>query len=311
GQLTFPARGREYYTAGLLDAVDVEAIRRLRPKLVIDYAWGAATITGPPVLGHLAAEVLGVHAVLDEERVLLAEGDVFTHLDEVRALTRSSGSDMGILVDATGERIRLVDRKGRILDGRTALLAMLSLVASAEDSPAVALPVSASRSAARIVERAGGRVRWTKLTPAALMDAADGGDVVFAGDEDGGYVFPSFLPVMDAMFSVAKALEMLSTSGTTLAQVVDALPPAHVAQHHVTVPWETKGTVMRRLLEHLNGGERVETIDGVKAFRGEDWALVVPHPQEPLVRVWAEGSSDERATALAQEFADLVESLKG
>ena len=54
----------------------------------------------------------------------------------------------------------------------------------------------------------------------------------------------------------------------------------------------------------------METIDGVKAFRGEDWALVVPHPQEPLVRVWAEGSSDERATALAQEFADLVESLK-
>ena len=52
------------------------------------------------------------------------------------------------------------------------------------------------------------------------------------------------------------------------------------------------------------------TIDGVKTFRGEDWALVVPHPQEPLVRVWAESGDPGSAAALAAEFASLVEELK-
>ena len=83
-----------------------------------------------------------------------------------------------------------------------------------------------------------------------------------------------------------------------------------MARVNVATPWEAKGTVMRRLLERLNG-DRLVTIDGVKAFRDEDWALVVPHPQEPLIRVWAEAGSAEEAARLAEEFASLVEELKG
>jgi mannose-1-phosphate guanylyltransferase/phosphomannomutase len=96
----------------------------------------------------------------------------------------------------------------------------------------------------------------------------------------------------------------------SLRDVVDDLPPAHIARRDVHTPWEAKGTVMRRLIERLDG-ERVVTIDGVKAYRGEDWVLVIPHPQEPVVRVWAEAGSPESADALAEEFAGLVEELKG
>jgi len=81
----------------------------------------------------------------------------------------------------------------------------------------------------------------------------------------------------------------------------------------VPTPWEAKGTVMRRILESVDGegrADRVETIDGVKAYRGEDWALVVPHPQDPVVRVWAEAGSEPEADALADEFAALVEEAK-
>jgi phosphomannomutase len=48
----------------------------------------------------------------------------------------------------------------------------------------------------------------------------------------------------------------------------------------------------------------------VQAHRGQDWVLVVPHPQEPVVRVWAEAGSAESAAALAAEFAALVEELR-
>jgi mannose-1-phosphate guanylyltransferase/phosphomannomutase len=94
-----------------------------------------------------------------------------------------------------------------------------------------------------------------------------------------------------------------------LRAVLEGLPPAHIASQDVLTPWETKGTVMRRLIERFDNGSLV-TIDGVKAYRGQDWVLVVPHPQEPLVRVWAEGGSAESAAALAEEFAALVEELR-
>jgi phosphomannomutase len=37
----------------------------------------------------------------------------------------------------------------------------------------------------------------------------------------------------------------------------------------------------------------------------------VPHPQEPVIRVWAEAASEAAALGLVTEYADLVEELKG
>ena len=141
------------------------------------------------------------------------------------------------------------------------------------------------------------------------MAAADQEGVAFAGDEGGGFAFPSFLPAYDGMMGLVKVVELLNTAKTSLAEVVDALPPAHIARRDVRTPWEAKGTVMRRLIERIDG-ERALTIDGVKVYRGEDWALIAPHPQEPLVRVWAEAGSSPGADALADEFARLVEELR-
>ena len=83
----------------------------------------------------------------------------------------------------------------------------------------------------------------------------------------------------------------------------------HLVELDVPMPWEVKGTVMRRLLERQNGGE-VDVTDGVKVYRGRDWALVLPDPLEPLVRVWAEADSLDAAGPLAGEFAALVDELR-
>ncbi len=310
GELSFPARGRDYYARGLLDSVDVGAIRARRAKLVIDYGWGSTTLTGPQVLGRTAGDVLGVNAVLDEDRVVLSPEETLAHLETLSRLVSSSGAEFGALIDSPGERVHLVDGSGRVLPQGTVLLAYVWLVANTTAKPRVALPIATSRVADRLVSAAGGQVVWTRLSPAAVMGASAADGIAFAGDEGGGYIFPRFLPAFDGLLSVVKLLELLSIARTDLRRVVDSLPPSHIARRDVMTSWEVKGAVMRRLLERLNG-ESLVTIDGVKAYRGDDWSLVVPHPQEPVIRVWAEAGSAEAANSLAGEFASLVEELKG
>jgi mannose-1-phosphate guanylyltransferase/phosphomannomutase len=309
GEPTFPARGREVYVRGLVDALDVGAIRSRDPKLVVDYGFGGAALTAPHVLGRLGGSVLAVNAVLDEERMILSESGADQHLIDLVNLVRSSGAELGALIDSPGERIRLVDGTGGVLDPPTALLAYVWLIGRTIRSPRVALPVATSRVAEEIIRAAGGEIVWTPISSASLMAAADDSAIAFAGDEDGGYSVPGFLAAFDAVMSLAKLLELLATADVSLQDVVAALPPSHVARQEVLMPWEAKGTVMRRLIEYLDG--EVVTIDGVKVYRGRDWILVVPHPQEPVVRVWAEAGSRESAEALASEFASLVEEMKG
>jgi mannose-1-phosphate guanylyltransferase/phosphomannomutase len=310
GELTFPARGREYYLQGLLDAVDADAIRKRAPKVVIDYAWGAAVLTGPVVCGRIGADVLAANAVLDEERATLTRAQVEEQVTKVSALVRSSGADLGVMIDSTGERLRLVDGRGRVIGVDAALLAYVDLVTRTSPGARVAVPVTTSRAVAEVVESRGGQVVWTKVSSAALAAASEEPGVVFAGAEGGGYIFPRFLPAYDAVMSLVKLLELLAAADSRLEDVVDALPVSHVVREDVATPWEAKGAVMRRLVERAEG-EQTVTIDGVKAYRGRDWALVIPHPQEPVIRVWAEGADPEGSARLAAEFVRQVEELRG
>ena len=310
GELTFPPRGRDYYLRGLLDVVDAEAIRRSRPKLVVDYEWGAAVLTGPVVLGRIGADVLAMNAVLDDGRSSPTLEETEQRVGHLAALVRSSGADIGVMLDTTGERIRLVDGLGRGVALDQALLAYAELVSRLCDRPRVAVPVTTSRVVEELMRARGGEVIWTRVSASALSAAALEPGVVLAGAEGGGYMFPEFLPAYDAVMSLVKLLELLARAGQPLEEVLDALPPTHVVRVDVATPWESKGTVMRRLVERLNG-EKTVTIDGVKAYRGRDWALVIPHPQEPVVRVWAEADDADGSRSMADEFAALVEELRG
>ncbi|HVL65561.1 MAG TPA: sugar phosphate nucleotidyltransferase, partial [Actinomycetota bacterium] len=183
GELNFPARGREYYLRGLTDALDVDAIRSARPKVVVDYAYGTTALTGPQVFGRIGADVLGVNAVLDEDRVLLTREAISEHLEQLARLVRSSAADVGALIDSTGERLHLIDGSGRILTMQQSLLAFVDLVARVSDSPRIAVPVSTTRVTEEIVRRKGGSVIATRISPAALSAASEEEGVIFAGAE--------------------------------------------------------------------------------------------------------------------------------
>jgi mannose-1-phosphate guanylyltransferase/phosphomannomutase len=56
-------------------------------------------------------------------------------------------------------------------------------------------------------------------------------------------------------------------------------------------------------------GKKVDTLDGIKVFDDRGWAQVLPDPDEPLVHVYAEGTTPEEAATLEEEFLKLVEEI--
>ena len=80
-------------------------------------------------------------------------------------------------------------------------------------------------------------------------------------------------------------------------------------QEAVNCPWEAKGRVMRRLIEDSAQQGRVELIDGVKVYHQTGWTLVLPDSEEPVVRIYSEGSSPEEADALLQACMSRIEAM--
>jgi len=319
GDIEFPSRTAELYTAELINGVDVEAIRRAEFKLVLDYAFGTTSFVLPNVLAKLGADVLVMNPHVSTPGVLSFDRD--THAARVGELVRSSGAHLGAMFDPDGEQLTLLDDSGQVLTDDEALCALVSLVvsegAAAQDgpgaSPAVAgghpgsivLPVDAPREAARMAERAGRDVVWTKLVASDLMLACGEEGVAFGGNTQGGFIVPRFLPAFDAVAAFVHVLSMLAHRDARLSETTAAIGTPYVVRREVPTPFEHKGLVMRLLLERARAAE-MQLIDGVKLVDPDGWTLVVPDPEAPVTILKAEGDTATRAEARANEMAELI-----
>ncbi|MBW3594628.1 MAG: NTP transferase domain-containing protein [Actinobacteria bacterium] len=307
GEIEFPPRAVEQYAAGLIRSVDIDAIRRSAPKVVVDYGFGPASLIAPTVLGRLGCEVLAVNSFTDENRPVLVAADIQRLLGGLSEHVRNSGSDLGVLLEPGGEIAHLVDNRGRVVGHEQALLAFLRHETKLGVDQ-VALSLACSTECQRVVESGGGSVRWTPVTLPSLMSFAAESDVGFAGNAEGVLIFPSFMPAPDALMTFAKALELISVADRSLSAIVEDLPRTFIARRDVPTPWDLRGAVMRHVASVEVPG-RLVLLDGVKVVEEQGWALVIPLPDEPACRVWAEGRNDDHAQELLTRYAALVEDV--
>jgi mannose-1-phosphate guanylyltransferase/phosphomannomutase len=303
GDIGFPPRALEQYTAALGDTVDLGVVRSAGFKLVIDYSYGTTAFVMPNVLAKLGADVLGVNPYASTRQSITH--DRAEAIEQVAALVRASGAHLGAVIDRDGEHLTLIDETGSVLTDDEARLAFVSLVSGHLLGDRIALPVNVSNAAEELAAAHDIRIQHTKTSTAALMAAASEPGVGFAASGDGGYILPGFLPAFDAGAALVKLLELLALEGTRLSSVRASLPRTHLAHETVVTPWEQKGLVMRTLVE-LSKDRRLELVDGVKVIHDEGWVLALPDPEEPVTHIWAEGPDLSAAKGLAQEYVRRI-----
>jgi mannose-1-phosphate guanylyltransferase/phosphomannomutase len=306
GTISFPHQGTDRYRDGLLGSVDHEAIRRGRFRIVLDYAFGAASAIFPAVLGQLGVDVISLNAYLDPDRIAKTAEEFNRSIEQLSNIVRTLGADLGVLLDTGGEKVFLVDDKGEPLSGDLALAVMALLVMQTHAPGPVAVPVTASRVLDGLASARGFELVRTRASPRALMLQAAQRGTVFVGEERGGFVFPGFQPAFDAMMATVKLLEMLARLEVRLSALGQSIPATHLIRDHVACPHERKGAVMRRLLEATQD-ETVEVIDGVRIRLGEDWVAAIPDPDRALFHVLAESGSRARSVELIERYARLIE----
>jgi mannose-1-phosphate guanylyltransferase/phosphomannomutase len=138
-----------------------------------------------------------------------------------------------------------------------------------------------------------------------MMEAASTKGVRFVGGTKGGFIFPDFFFATDAMFAVAKVLEMVALSGTNLGALDAEVPRLARSSRTVNCSWEYKGKVMRKIMSSSDGRRR-DLVDGVKIHFDDpapgSSVLLVPDKERPLFHVDAEARDTETATRLADEY---------
>jgi mannose-1-phosphate guanylyltransferase/phosphomannomutase len=304
GDIGFASRTLEFYTNELDNLVDLDAIRSAKFKLVLDYAFGATSFVMPNVLAKLGADVLGINPNVSTAGIIGFDRTV--HAARLVELVKSSGANLGAMLDPDGEQLTLVDDTGHVLDDDEALLAIALLVSNSEPGSVIAVPVDASREVEAICSATGTQVLRTKLSGTQLLDESGSAKVVLAANTSGGFVFPQFLPAFDAVATLVRLLSLLASRHETLSGIRARLPKTFIVRREVPTPFEQKGLVMRTLVEQADPAELV-LLDGLKTIDASGWTLVLPDPDAPATRISAEGATRAEAEQRVQKTADAIE----
>jgi mannose-1-phosphate guanylyltransferase/phosphomannomutase len=300
------------YTEAFFQALRPEALQALASKfsLVVDYVHANASTILPPILRRLEVPVVALNANMDDTRLFQTNEAYDAGMERLARITPVLGANMGVRIDSGGERIFLVDDSGKRVPNIMALAAVTALTMAVNGGGTVAVPVTAPRAFEEIAARYGGNIVRTRAMLAALMRTAkDNRDMLLLGDGAGSFIFPSFYPIADGLFAVVKIMELLALRGTTLSEVIAALPRYYLSQTRVPCRWEHKGKVMR-ILNQQYQDRRLELVDGIKIDLGQEWVLILPDTDGPFFHIFAEGGSDEHARVLAEKYAGLVTGLQ-
>ena len=324
GKLEFPGRVLDSYVEAFFNYVDADAILSSKKSVVVDYAYSRLSMFFPSIFGRLGCEMVALNAYPDHSRIPKTAEDRELHLDRLSKTVSTLKADIGVLIESDGERLSLVDEGGRVIEGNTLLAAVAWLAlkdvaerengASSEEDPKVpqriAVTVGATGAVEKIAKDFGAEVFRTRQDPRSLMEflLRPGQEVLFAGDGDGGFIFPRFQPAFDAMFTLAKVFQFLACESVRLSDVVDSLDIPPMVRKAVACPWEHKGRVMRVLAQDPRGVRR-EFIDGLRLFLDDGWVLMLPDPAEAVVHVYSEASNEETAYEHAERFADRINEI--
>lgn len=309
GVIEYTGRAIEGYESDFYRSLESPESRR-PIRVVCDYGYSPVASIYPSMLAKMGIESVSLNAYNDAKLAPRHKPDVERHVENLRRIVDSLSFDLGVLFTDEGERLAIVDDRGRALQGNSLLGAMCSLIARAHSDASIALSVTAPDRLIQMLSKAGVQVIRTKADTRSLMGSALDAGVTFAGDERGGFIHPALHPGFDAMFGFARLVALLRQTGLRLGEITDDLPDFPMAYAQVRCPWDVKGSVMRSITEESRGSERVETTDGIKIYDKDGWVLVLPDAVEPVFHVYAESPEQLASEAVVSDFVKRIERLQ-
>jgi phosphomannomutase len=216
------------------------------------------------------------------------------------------GCDLGIAFDGDGDRIGVVDAKGRILWGDQLMIVLARDVLKRHPGAQILADVKASDVLFAEIARAGGKPVMLPTGHSPIKAKLAELNAPLAGEMSGHIFFRDrWYGFDDAIYVAVRLLGILGRSEESLAQLRDRLP-AVVNTPELRFPCaETrKFEVVREVRERLQkAGAEIIDIDGVRVRTADGWWLLRASNTQAVLVARAESATGPGLARLKGELA--------
>jgi len=261
-------------------------------KKELKVVWDAGNGATGDALVQLVKALPGTHILLNE----VIDGTFPAHhpdptephnLIQLQDKVAETKADFGIAFDGDGDRIGVVDGKGRILWGDQLMIILAEDVLKTHPGATIIADVKASQVLYDEIARMGGApLMWrtghslikTKMAETGAPLAGEMSGHIFFADRYYGYD--------DALYAAVRLLGIIARSAETITQVRDRLPTVlNTPELRFPCSETRKFQVIEEVKARLEAaGAEVSAIDGVRVNTADGWWLLrASNTQDVLV----------------------------
>jgi mannose-1-phosphate guanylyltransferase/phosphomannomutase len=305
GGVEFPSRIIDQYQTNFLNSLYKEVIPPKKYKIVIDFSFGGASLVLPSIMGRLGVNMVALNAFLEGHR-LEREPDVIQRsIGELQKIVPTIGADLGFILNASSEKLVVIDRQGRVVGPRKLALCVTKLALETYGFKKMAATVDSSYHLEKICKNFGCELLYTRADHKGMMDAILKQNAEFVVGTKGGFIFHDFHFASDGMYSIARILEMISRSDKQFLNHLEELPTIYIREVTVPCPWNRKGQAMRNIMKHTEGKKRI-LIDGIRLIEDENCLLFLPDKEKALFHIQVEARTKDMADWLLKKYIGMM-----
>ncbi|MDE6272216.1 MAG: phosphoglucosamine mutase [Muribaculaceae bacterium] len=291
-----------------LPLVDVDAIREANLTVAVDAVNSVGGIVIPQLL-----KALGVSNIIElnceaNGRFAHTPEPIPENLTQIAEVMKTSDADCGIVVDPDVDRLALVMENGEMFVEEYTLVAVADYVLGHTPGSTVS-NLSSSRALRDVTRAHGCEYNAAAVGEVNVVAKMKETGAIIGGEGNGGVIYPELHYGRDALVGVALFLTLLAKSGKKMTELKAGYPQYAIAKNKITLTPEVDVDGILEAAKRHFSKEEVNDIDGVKVDFEDCWVHLRKSNTEPIIRIYSEASTMEKAEALGEEIKNLIANL--
>lgn len=289
-----------------LPLVNQQAIEKRNFKVVVDCVNSTGGIAIPALL-----RALGVENVIE---LYCTPNGNFPHNPEPLAESLTTlasevdkkNADLGIAVDPDVDRLAFVSDDGSMFGEEYTLVAVADYILSQQQGSTVS-NLSSTRALQDITEKYKCAYYPSAVGEVNVIEKMKEKEAVIGGEGNGGVIYPALHYGRDGLVGIALFLSHLAVYKKPISVLKNRYPAYHMEKNKVQLSPDINLDDLLTRIQKKYKNQPANIEDGLKLFFDKDWVHLRKSNTEPVIRIYAESTSETTANNLMRK---LMEDLK-
>jgi phosphomannomutase len=288
-----------------LNLVDVDAIREANFRIAVDAVNSTGGIAVPMLLRALGVQdIYELHCDPTGHFAHNPE-PLPEHLTDLSAMVVEKNAHLGITVDPDVDRLAFVNEDGSMFGEEYTLVAIADYVLQHTPGNTVS-NLSSTRALRDVTEQRGGQYAASAVGEVNVVVLMKETNAIIGGEGNGGVIYPESHYGRDALVGIGLFLTALAHAKMSMTAFRASFPNYVISKNKLELTPETDVDAVLEALKSNYAQQEIDLTDGVKIYFEKEWVHLRKSNTEPIVRIYSEAQTKEKADALAQEIIDFA-----